>query len=99
MDIFELEHVMKPHKFIFPGKFHIENESKVGEINIEVRNRTELNQWGMYRKCIKSKNMGFDSALVQYSLNLIRQWIYPKCDKRLNSKTTVYVDVFQKLLN
>ena len=68
MDIFELEHVMKPHKFIFPGKFHIENESKVGEINIEVRNRTELNLVGYESKVYRIKKYGIRLSLSPVQL-------------------------------
>ena len=41
MDMFDLHPVMKLHKFLFSGKFCIENESKVDEIDMEVR--TKLN--------------------------------------------------------
>ena len=46
MDMSELKHVMKLQDFPSFIEFRIENKSKVNEINIEVRNRTELNVVG-----------------------------------------------------
>ena len=46
MDMLELYHVMKLQDFLSSSEFRIENKSKVDEINIEVRNRTELNLVG-----------------------------------------------------
>ena len=46
MDMLELYHVMKLQDFLSSNEFRIENKSKVDEINIEVRNRTELNLVG-----------------------------------------------------
>ena len=42
--LLEMHHVVKLQDFLSSGEFHIENESKVNEINIAVRNRTKLNQ-------------------------------------------------------
>ena len=39
----ELHHVMKVQDFLSSSEFHIENESKNDEININVINRTKLN--------------------------------------------------------
>ena len=46
MDMLELYHVMKQQDFFFSSECCIENELKVDEINIKVRNRTELNLEG-----------------------------------------------------
>ena len=55
---------MKLRDFLFSSEFHIENESKIDEINIKVRNRTKLNVvLGMNRRCIELKNFGLDPAL------------------------------------
>ena len=65
MDMFELYHVMKLHEFLFSSEFHIENESKVDEINIKVRNRTELNLVGYELKLDRiEKLVKFDPALT-----------------------------------
>ena len=58
MDMLELYRVMKLQDFISSIEFRIENEWKVDE--------TEPNWtlWGKNQKCIKSKNLGFDPALV-----------------------------------
>ena len=50
MDMFELYHVMKLHELLFSCEFKIENESKVDEINIEVKNQTVLNLVGYESK-------------------------------------------------
>ena len=55
---------MKLQDFISSGEFHIENESKVDEINIVVENRTEWSLVGYESRCVKSKKLGFDSSLV-----------------------------------
>ena len=47
MDMLELYHVMKLQDFISSSEFRNGNESKVDGINIEVRNRTELNIGGV----------------------------------------------------
>ena len=46
MDMLELQHVMKLQDFPSSIEFKFENKSKVDEINIKVRNRTELNLVG-----------------------------------------------------
>ena len=46
MDMLELYHVMKLQDFLSSNEFRIENKSKVAEINIIVRHRTELNLMG-----------------------------------------------------
>ena len=44
IDMLEMHHVVKLQDFLSSGEFHIKNELKTNEINIEIRNRTELNQ-------------------------------------------------------
>ena len=46
MHMLELHHIMKLQDFLSSNEFRFENKSKVDEINIEVRNRTELNLAG-----------------------------------------------------
>ena len=58
MDMLELYHVMKLQDFISSFEFRIENESKVDEINIEVRNRAKVDPRGV------RINLGFDPASV-----------------------------------
>ena len=50
MDMFEFYCVMKLHKFLFSCEFHIENDLRVDEINIEVRNQIKLNLVGYESK-------------------------------------------------
>ena len=64
MHMLESYHGLKLQDFLSSNEFRIENESKVYEFNIEVRNRTQLNLVGRNRKCIESKNLGMDPALV-----------------------------------
>ena len=45
-DILSVYHVVKLQDFLSSNEFHIKNESIVHEINIEVRDRTELNLFG-----------------------------------------------------
>ena len=60
----EMYHVMTLQDFISCGEFHIENESKVDEINIVVGNRTEWSLVVYESRCVKSKKLGFDTSLV-----------------------------------
>ena len=46
MGMLELYHGMKLQDFLSSSEIRIGNESKVDEINVEVRNRTELNFLG-----------------------------------------------------
>ena len=46
MGMLELFCVVKQQDFLSSGNFHIKNESKVDEINIKVKNRTQLNHVG-----------------------------------------------------
>ena len=43
MAMIELYRVTKLYHILYSSKFHIEYEWKVGEIDIKVRNQTELN--------------------------------------------------------
>ena len=63
MDMFEFYCVMKLHKFLFSSEFHIENESKVDEINIEVRNQIELNLVGYESKVNRIEKFGIRPSL------------------------------------
>ena len=58
MDMFALYHVMKLHEFLFSSEFHIENELKVDEINVKVRNRTELILVGYESKVYRIEKFG-----------------------------------------
>ena len=62
--LFLLYHVMKLHKFLFPSKFHIENESKVDEINLEVRNQTKFKLVGFESKVYRIKKIGILRSLT-----------------------------------
>ena len=58
MDMLELYHFMKQQDFLFSSEFCVENELKVDEINIKVRNRTELNLVGYESKVYRIEKVG-----------------------------------------
>ena len=58
MDMLELYHVMKLQDFPSSIEFRIENESKVDEINIKVRNRTELHLMGQESRVYRIEKFG-----------------------------------------
>ena len=72
MDMLELYHVMKLQDFLSSSEFRIENKSKVDEINIEVRNRTELDLVGWESKVYRIEKFGNRPSfnLNPFKLNL-----------------------------
>ena len=71
---------MKLQDFPSSIEFCIENESKVDEIKIKVRNEPNRTLWGKNQKCIESKNLGFDPALI-HALFSNRPGSYPNIGK------------------
>ena len=78
MDILELYHFMKQQDFLFSSEFCIENELKVDEINIKVRNRTELNLVGQESKVYWIKKFrirpSFNSRALFESTRLVPEY-------------------------
>ena len=72
MDILELFRVMKLQDFHSFIDFYIENASEVDEINIQIRNRTELNLVGYESKVYRTEKLGYEPALKTYYLWMIR---------------------------
>ena len=65
MDMLELYHVTKLQDFRSYPKFHIEYESKVDEINIEVRNWTQLNLVRYKSRVYRVKKFGIGTILSE----------------------------------
>ena len=64
MDWLGVYPITKLHDFLSSYELNVQNESKVDEINIDVRNQTELNLVGYEPKVYQIVKFGFDPALV-----------------------------------
>ena len=76
MDILELFRVMKLQDFHSFIDFYIENASEVDEINIQIRNRTELNLVGYESKVYQIKKFRVRPSLK--NVLLVDDKIYGK---------------------